>query len=66
MTPTPEFTRCAGTSCPSRANCRRYTQRLTVKPGVRPLYAALYARREAGADSCDQMLPVTVVTTFKA
>lgn len=60
-----DIARCAGTRCPARANCRRYTERLTAA-GQRTLYAAFYARREAGADSCDQMLPVTVVTTFKA
>lgn len=58
-----DIARCAGTNCASRANCRRYTQRTTA--GDRTLFAAFWARREAGADSCDQIIPVAVTTTFK-
>lgn len=60
-----DIARCAGTRCPARANCRRYTERLAAA-GQRITHAAFYARREAGADSCDQIIPITVVTTFKA
>ncbi len=54
--------RCYGNNCPSKKNCMRYT----VKPlrGDYTLYAAFYARREAGADACDSIIPVRQITTF--
>jgi hypothetical protein len=55
--------RCSGVKCPSATNCRRYTEQRSGNE--RTVYAAFYARREAGADSCDSMIPVRAVTTFR-
>lgn len=55
--------RCAGTRCPSAMNCRRYTERGTG--GDTAWYAAFWARREAGSDACESMIPVRVISTFK-
>lgn len=56
--------RCAGTGCPSKANCRRYTERATGRDNV--WYAAFWARREAGASACESLAPVVHVSTFSA
>ncbi len=55
--------RCTGQQCPSAANCRRHTERQIPK-GVVANFAPLYLRREAGADACDQYMPVVLVSTF--
>lgn len=55
-------TRCDGQQCPSRNNCKRYTER-NDKDYV--TWAALWARREAGSSACDMLIPIEVVTTFK-
>jgi hypothetical protein len=44
-------------------NCRRYTERAAM--GDRTPMSALYLRREAGADACDQIIPVQRVSTFE-
>ena len=54
-------TRCAGTGCPSKANCHRFT----MPRDSESVPAALYVRREAGASACDLFLPVNPVTTFR-
>lgn len=58
-----DICRCDGGQCPSRMNCRRYTER-HVK-GEHITQAALWARREAGSSACDMWIPVRIVTTFK-
>lgn len=55
--------RCDGFNCPSRKNCRRYTERKAG--GDYTAYAAFWSRREAGADACESIIPVTVISTFK-
>jgi len=50
-----DITRCDGGQCPSKMQCRRYTERHTAGDYV--WLAALWARREAGADACDMILP---------
>lgn len=57
--------RCTGQQCPSASNCRRYTERQVPK-GVMANFAALYLRREAGDNACDQFLAVKPVSTFNA
>ena len=54
-------TRCAGTGCPSKTNCHRFT----MPRNEEATPAALYVRREAGASACDLYLPVNPVTTFR-
>lgn len=57
------FARCDGGNCPSKMNCRRY-----VEPIVNHDYtvkAALWVRRDAGANACDLVEWVNTVTTFK-
>lgn len=49
---------CAGTGCQSRGQCLRYTQRAVQE---RAVYAAFWARREAGASGCDRFMPVVQV-----
>lgn len=56
--------RCDGGNCPSKKNCRRYTER-SVK-GDYVVNAALWLRREAGDSACDMVIWVEPVTTFKA
>lgn len=55
--------RCEGGNCPSKKNCRRFTERKAVMNSVPA--AALWLRREAGASACDMVMFVTTVTTFK-
>lgn len=50
-----DITRCEGGDCPSKKQCRRYTERHSAGDYTPP--AALWARREAGADACDMILP---------
>lgn len=57
--------RCTGQQCPSASNCRRYTERQVPK-GVMANFAALYLRRQAGDNACDQFLAVKPVSTFDA
>lgn len=57
--------RCTGQQCPSANNCRRYTER-QIQKGIVAAIAPLYLRREAGADACDQYMPVVLVSTFDA
>lgn len=59
-----DVTRCDGGNCPSKANCRRYTERFVKADYVSR--AALWLRREAGASACDLYMPIEVVSTFKA
>lgn len=49
---------CTGDRCQSRQQCLRYTTR--HKP-ARPVFAAFWARREAGASACDSFLPLVQV-----
>lgn len=56
--------RCAGTRCPSKMNCRRYTERATGSEHA--WYAAFWARREAGSSACDMYLPIVPASTFEA
>lgn len=56
------FTICDGGNCPSKTNCKRYTER-KCHPETMP--AALWVRREAGANACDMVSWVKAVTTFK-
>lgn len=58
-----DVARCSGQDCPSATNCKRYTERGSSD---RVLYAAFWARREAGSSACESYLPVTVVSTFQA
>lgn len=51
---------CTGNGCPSKDNCLRYTKR---SAGAH--YAALWARREAGAMACDQF-ESAAPSTFEA
>lgn len=60
---TQQFTRCDGGTCPSKNNCRRYTERKTKGDYI--INAALWARREAGTSACDMYLPINAVSTFK-
>lgn len=55
------FSTCEGSKCPSKANCRRHTERNYHES----IPAALWVRREAGASACDMYVPVEVVSTFK-
>lgn len=65
MNPLPnDVARCDGGQCPSRKNCRRFTERHTG--GERTPHAAFHHRREAGADACDSMIPVLVRSTYAA
>ena len=57
-----DVSRCEGGSCPSKDNCRRYTERKVQGDYV--VNAALWLRREAGASACDSYLPVRVISTF--
>lgn len=56
-----DIARCGGDDCPSRNNCRRYTERGATG---NTWYAAFWARREAGATACDSIIPVKLMTTF--
>lgn len=56
-----DIARCGSASCPSRNNCRRYTERAATEY---TWYAAFWARREAGADACESIIPVKNMTTF--
>jgi hypothetical protein len=58
-----DVARCDGGNCPSKKNCRRYTER-SVK-GDYVVNAALWLRREAGDSACDMVIWVEPVTTFK-
>jgi len=49
---------CAGTGCQSRNQCLRYSMRAVQE---RAVYAAFWARREAGASGCDSFMPVVQV-----
>lgn len=49
-----DITRCDGGDCPSKKECQRYTERHTAGEYAR---AALWLRREAGADACDMIMP---------
>lgn len=50
---------CAGTSCPSRDNCR-----LHANPGAYEI--AAWARRQAGDSACQQFKAIRVISTFGA
>lgn len=54
--------RCDGGTCPSKKNCRRYTERSTSGDYV--VNAALWLRREAGANACDLVIWGNPMTTF--
>lgn len=56
------FTTCEGGNCPSKTNCRRFTERKSQKESIA---AALWVRREAGSSACDMVDFVDQVTTFK-
>lgn len=58
-----DVARCSGDNCPSRNNCRRYTDRSTA--GNMTPHAAFWARREAGANACESLIAVNTVSTFK-
>ena len=51
-------------NCPSRDNCRRYTERGHNMDGIPA--ASLNCRREAGASACDLWMPISRVSTFSA
>lgn len=57
MTPHIDFM-CAGTGCQSRNQCLRYTMRATQE---RAVFAAFWARREAGATACESFMPAIQV-----
>jgi len=59
-----DVSRCPGSNCPSRINCKRYLDR-GKKGDVFPM-AAFDSRREAGSDCCENIVPVRVVSTFAA
>lgn len=54
---------CAGNRCPSATNCKRYADRATKTGHIQ--YAAFWARRDPGSDSCDSMRPVKIMSTYK-
>lgn len=57
-------TRCAGLGCPSKDRCHRYrTDSVGGHDNVQ--YAAMWARREAGATACDQFVS-NLPSTFDA
>lgn len=56
------FTTCEGGNCPSKKNCRRYTERKQHKETIA---AALWIRRDAGASACNMVEWTKPVTTFK-
>lgn len=60
-----DLCRCPGHRCPSAAHCRR-TAALAPGGHMTP-YAAFHARREPGADKCDQYLPAASApaTTYR-
>ena len=58
---THSFTTCEGMNCPSKKNCKRYTERKREDA----LPAAIWIRREAGSSACDMYLPIVVISTFK-
>lgn len=62
MTISANTARCDGGNCPSKTNCRRYTER--SGQGDYILKAALWVRREAGATACDMVMWINPVTTF--
>lgn len=62
MSLTNDTARCSGMQCPSAHNCRRYTERATSDYVTN---AAFWARREAGADACESIIPVQNMSTFK-
>ena len=57
-----DVARCEGNNCPSKNNCRRYTERNSHES----VPAVLWIRREAGTSACDMYLPIEVVSTFNA
>lgn len=65
MNLTYDITRCDGGDRPSKNQCRRYTDRRTA--GEYTSRAALWVRREAGADACDMIMPtIDRSSTFEA
>ena len=58
-----DATRCDGGNCPSKSNCHRYTDRKTKGDYI--INAALWVRREAGANACDMVIFINQVSTFK-
>lgn len=56
-----QFSTCEGSKCPSKNNCRRFTERNRHES----IAAALWLRREAGTSACDMYLPIEVVSTFR-
>jgi hypothetical protein len=60
-----DVARCNGNHCPSRAFCARFLER-NVPKGAVVAFAAFHARREAGADACDSIIPVCKPSTFEA
>lgn len=50
---------CAGTSCPSRDNCRLHANRDGYE-------IAAWARRDAGDSACSQFKAIRVISTFRA
>lgn len=56
------FATCEGKNCPSKKNCRRFTDR----DACEAVPAALWIRREAGTSACDMYRPIEVVSTFGA
>lgn len=58
-----DVARCDGGNCPSKKNCRRYTERKTNSDYV--VNAALWVRREAGANACDMVMFINQASTFK-
>lgn len=57
--------RCNGNHCPSRSSCARFLERHVPKGAV-VAFAAFHARREAGADACESIIPVMRHSTFEA
>lgn len=58
-----DVARCNGNHCPSRNHCARYLER-NVGKGELVAFAAFHVRREAGADSCESIIPVAKLSTF--
>lgn len=58
-----DIARCDGGNCPSKHNCLRYTERKVNGDYV--VNAALWVRREAGANACDMVMFINQASTFK-
>lgn len=59
MTLPNDITRCTGDRCQSRMQCLRHIASRQPAADNKPtLYAAFWARREAGASACESFIPL--------